>query len=302
MDDGRYSHYRAFYEGPDDGTPLGLVIGNCQAESVRLVLGSSPSFPYQLLRVPPVHELTPLDMAPLHRLLRRTEVLLTQPVRADYRGLPVGTAQLSAALPPSAVTLRWPVVRYGGLHPYTVIVRHPDDPSAVPPLAPYHDLRLLSELAGRRSPRPDTGPRPAAVAEVAARSVAELRRRERATADVAVADLLAPAGAQAARTPNHPGNPVLVGLARRLQAALGQPVDAVDPGRPLLNNIHAPLSTAVITALGLDAAARPSWVVDGEPVTEHRVRAAHRRWYRQHPRWVGAGVARHVDQMNVLGL
>ncbi|WP_414938573.1 WcbI family polysaccharide biosynthesis putative acetyltransferase [Amycolatopsis sp. cmx-11-51] len=276
-------------------------MGNCQAESVRIMLASSKSFPCVLVRVPPIHELSPNDMDPLEALLTRTEILLTQPVRTNYRGLPVGTTQLSARLPSSARTVRWPVVRYGGLHPYTAIVRHPSARSAVPPLVPYHDLRLISQLAGRQVDV-HCAPAAEAVTAVAALSVAELRRRERSTADVAVSDLLTSAGADAMRTPNHPGNAVLLGLAWRLQGALDLPADATDPGRPLLNDIHAPLSQRVITTLGLQARARPDWLVAGEPVDEHLLWKEHTRWYERHPQWIEAGISRHRDQMALLGL
>ncbi|WP_410599754.1 WcbI family polysaccharide biosynthesis putative acetyltransferase [Amycolatopsis sp. lyj-90] len=301
MDHGRFAHYRAFYDGPASKAPIALVMGNCQAESVRVMLATSKSFPCTLVRVPPVHELVSNDMDHLDALLKRTEILLTQSVRSDYRGLPVGTAQLAERLPSSARTVRWPVVRYGGLHPFTAIVRHPDDRSGVPPVVPYHDLRLISRLAGRPSDV-HTGPSADEVVAVAEMSKAEMRRRERATADVAVSDLLVRAGADAMRTPNHPGNSVLLGLARRLQRALDLPGDATDPGRPLLNDIHAPLSERVITALGLKAAIRSTWSMAGEPVEEHFLWKEHTRWYERHPQWVEAGISRHRDQMALLGL
>ncbi len=88
MDHGRCASYRAFYQGGPAKTPIALVVGNCQAESVRIVLASSKSFPYTLVRVPPVHELTLNDMYLLRTLLKRTETLLTQPVRADLSARP----------------------------------------------------------------------------------------------------------------------------------------------------------------------------------------------------------------------
>lgn len=123
MDQGRRTHYRDFYEpGADDG-PVALVHGNCQAESLRVLLAGSPTFPYPLVRVPPVHELTADDLEPLSRLLPRTRLLLSQPVRDGYRDLQLGTSQLV----PGGRVLRWPVIRYSVLHPYSAIVRHPSD-------------------------------------------------------------------------------------------------------------------------------------------------------------------------------
>lgn len=290
-DAGRRAHYGGFYGPPPTG-PVGLVHGNCQAEALRVLLG--PGF----VRIPPVHELTAADLPHLHGLLARCSTLVSQPVRDGYRALPLGTAELAARLPGSARVVRVPVIRYTGLHPYAAIVRHPDDMARVPPVVPYHDLRTLAAAAGR----PPAGPPSAEVVRRIARlSVAELARRERDT-DLGVSDLLRGMGAAAAHTLNHPGNPVLIALARRVQEALGLPVDAGDPGRALLGGIRAPLSAEVVDALGLDAAPRPQWTVDGAPVDDDTVRTAQLAWYATHPQWVTAGLTRHGPRMDLLGL
>lgn len=295
VDPGRRRHYGEFYGGGSG--PVALVHGNCQAESLRVLLAGSPTFTPRPVRIPPVHELTADDLPHLHALLARTQVLLSQPVRDGYRDLPLGTDQLAAHLPPDARVRRWPVVRYAGLHPWTVIVRHPRDMAAVPPVVPYHDLRTLTAAAGLH-PAPPPGA--TVLRAAAALTVAELAQRERTT-DVGVSDLLTGLGVEAAHTLNHPGNPVLIALARRLQAALGLPADATDPGRALLGGIRAPLDAAVLDALGLAAPPRPYWVVDGAPVDDADVRAAQRDWYAAHPQWVAAGLERHARRLELLG-
>lgn len=119
-----------------------LVVGNCQAEATRLLLASSGAV--RSFRVPPVHEWTAEDLARAQELLRRTDVLVTQPVRDDYRGLACGTGQLAQWLPATGRTVVYPVLRFDGLMPYQAIVRSPSDPSLNPPLVPYHDLRVLA--------------------------------------------------------------------------------------------------------------------------------------------------------------
>lgn len=291
MTDGRRTHYRGFY-GPAPDGPVGLVHGNCQAEALRVLLG--PGF----VRMPPVHELTAADLPHLHGLLTHCSVLVSQPVRDGYRDLPLGTAELATRLRRGARVVRVPVIRYHGLHPYAAIVRHPDDMARVPPVVPYHDLRTLAAAAGR----PPAGtPTADVLREIARLSVAELARRERGT-DVGVSDVLPGLGAAAAHTLNHPGNPVLIALARRVQGALGSTVDADDPGRVLLGGVRAPLSAEVVHALGLAVAPIPHWTVDGTPVDDDRVRAAQRRWYDAHPQWVNAGLERHAGRMELLGL
>jgi len=300
MDPARRAHYGAFYDDRAEGGPVAIVHGNCQAESLRVLLAASPSFPYPTVRLPPVHELSAADLPPLRALVRRTAVLLSQPVRDDYRDLPIGTGQLAALLPCDARVLRFPVIRHSGLHPWSAIVRHPSDRSVVPPVVPYHDLRTLAAAAGR--PRPRRQPDVRALRAAATDSVAELARRERLSADVGVSDLLMQFGVEAAHTLNHPGNPVLVALARRVQQALAVPVDVTDPGRPLLGGIRAPLEEPVIDALGLDADPQPDWLVDGVPVSPAAVEQEQTRWYATHPQWVDAGLGRHAGRMQRLGL
>jgi Polysaccharide biosynthesis enzyme WcbI len=297
MDPARREHYADFYDGPPGDAPLALVHGNCQAGSLRVLLAGSPTFPYHAVRMPPVHELTADDLPALHALLPRTALLASQPVRDGYRDLPLGTSQLAAALPRGAQVVRWPVIRYAGLHPYTVIVRHPTDRSAVPPVVPYHDLRTLAVAAGV----PRTGlPGPDELRAAAAMSVEELARRERIGTDIGVSDVLGGLGVEAAHTLNHPGNPVLITLARRVQQAAGVPADAADPGRVLLGGVRAPLEAPVLAALGLAAEPRPHWLVDGHPLDPRDVHAAQLDWYATHAPWVAAGLRRHADRMALL--
>jgi hypothetical protein len=297
MEPDRRAHYGDFYR-LDVHQPVAVVWGNCQAESLRVLLAGSPTFGLPTVRVPPVHELEADDLGPLAALLPHVAVLVAQPVRDGYRDLPIGTGELAARLAPDAAVVRVPIVRYVGLHPWSAIIRHRSAPAGVPPVVPYHDLRTLARAAGRpRGP----APAPAALRSVAAASVAELARREGGT-DVAVSDLLLPAGASAAHTLNHPGNPILVALARRVQAFLGRPGDAADPGRELLGSIEAPVETPVAEALGLDIRPGATWTVDGVAVEPGTVHDAHLGWYRDHPQWIEAGLARHAERMTMLGL
>jgi hypothetical protein len=311
--DGRTRHYGTFYglaagEGTDgavagDDRPVWLVHGNCQAEALRVLLAGAPDAP-RTVRVPPVHELTADDVPHLHALLARTEVLLSQPVRDGYRDLPLGTDEVAARLPAGARVLRWPVVRYTGLHPWQAIVRHPGDRSRNPPVVPYHDLRTVAAALrpGALAPLGSFPAPPAGLREVEAASVAELARREAAGTDVGVSDVLTGLGAAAAHTVNHPGNAVLRVLAERVQAALGLTAGTTDPGRHLLGGVRAPLEPAVLAARGLAGPGRADWVVGGEPVAAEHVHAVQARAYRDDPGWLSAATARHAATMDVLGL
>ena len=300
-DAGRREHYGEFYGlrplPPDDGRPLLLVHGNCQAEALRVLLAGVGE--HRTVRVPPVHELEADDLPHLDRTLAATTVLVAQPVTSDYRGLAVGTAQVADRLGHGAVVVVVPSIRYAGLFPFQAIVRAAG--VGDPPVVPYHDLRTLAEAA--TGARPASGAEASAYCEVARQSVAELARREQRHEAVVVSDLLGPAGAGAVHTVNHPGNEVLRGLARRVLDRLGRDLDVPDPGRTLLDSVRTPLQAEVLEALGLDvAAARGHWLVGGDVVEDGAVREAQLRFYAEHPQLVAAGLERHGDTLALLGL
>lgn len=298
---GRHRHYGTFYglePVPRDDRPLVLVHGNCQAESLRVLLAGGGS-PVRTVRVPPVHELTADDLPHLLALLARVDVLVSQPVADGYRELPLGTAQVLDAAQrargdgrrPRLVVV--PVLRWAALHPFQVVVRSPG--AGEPPLVPYHDLRTLALAAGAPSlPEVPSAPAVRAVRDL---SAAELRSRQDRHGSLPVVDLLTSAGAHATHTVNHPGNAVLAGLAGRVLTAAGLPDAVADPGRTLLDSVHAPVLPEVLDALGLADqadAARTSWTVQGRDVDDDEVRDAHLRWYADHPGVAEAGLARHA--------
>ena len=281
----RRRHYAEFFGDTPAPEGYGVVVGNCQAESIRLVVSNDA---HPGVRVPAVHEMDAADAERLHRLLGRAAFLVVQPIRDGYRGLPLGTAELRAALPAGARTVVVPSLRYGGLHPFQAAIRVPGVDED-PPLVAYHDVRGLAEAAGL--PIPAHLP-PAAVRAIAADSVAELRRREDLGVDVVASDLYSPVVADLARTVNHPGNAVFLPLGERIVAALGAPGTAVNPGRPILAGVRAPLEPWVVDAWDLDAEPRPDWIVAGEHLDADDVRQAHRAWYAAHPEFVAAAVER----------
>lgn len=304
----RREHYAHFYglRPVSEAGPLIVVHGNCQAESLRVLLQGFES-PVTTVRIPPVHELEPEDLAPLTDLVRRADVLVSQPIRPDYRGLPVGTSQLSALTGPSSRTVVVPIMRYAGLHPYQAIVRHPSEPAAVPPVVPYHDLRTVAAAATGADAatalrwNAQAHADPAVLREVGRLSLAELARRE-SRCDIAVSDLVEPLGQAAVHTINHPGNALLVAVARRLQETLGLPVEARDPGRVLLGGVRAPVHPAVAAAHGLLPTGPGVWTVDGKPVDDEHLVTSQLRWYREHPWFVEACLTRHGGLFDLLEL
>jgi hypothetical protein len=302
---GRTRHYGEFYGRPSgDARPLWLVIGNCQAEALRIALDAVTDRPFRTVRVPPVHELGADDLPHLHALLGRTAVLLSQPIRDDYRDLPLGTSQLAATVPASATVLRWPVIRYAGLYPFQVIVRRPSDRSVVPPAVPYHDLRTVAAaLDGRSAGDPwDVDVEPAGFRAVAQASIEALAERERRDTDVAVSDVLAAAGCDAAHAINHPGNTVLATLARRVLTAIGVPGSVTLRADPLLGSVYVPLEQRVLDALSLPGQARSHWRFHGATLDPDWVHRIQLEWYRTNSDFLRLAVDRHGSTMDALGL
>lgn len=300
--DGRTRHYGQFY-GLDSSTvsddrPVLLVWGNCQAEALRIVLSGAPDLPYRTVRVPPVHELTPSDMPFVDRLVDDAAVLVSQPIRAGYRELPIGTGELATRV---RTTIVWPVVRYGGLFPFQAIVRHPSDPSAVPAGVPYHDLRTVVGLSRGRTRYSEWDIGEDRIRAAAAWSVDQLAERERTWCDVAISDVLLSYGVRAAHTVNHPGNDVLVELGTRILAELGCGAPSA-PDRELLGSVRAPLEPPVLEALGLGADPCEEWIVDGNRIAAEEIHDIQVEWYRERPEFVTAAMVRYRELVDILGM
>ncbi|WP_072803312.1 WcbI family polysaccharide biosynthesis putative acetyltransferase [Rhodococcoides yunnanense] len=305
--DGRTLHYGEFYgvtrvQDRDDRRTL-VVWGNCQAEALRIVLASAGDLPYRTVRVPPVHELTAEDIPHVERLLDGADVVASQPVRPAYRRLPIGTADIMAMARASTKKIVWPVIRYGGLFPFQVIVRHPDRPAAVPTGVPYHDLRtILSARQGRtRFENWDVDVSAEQIRSAAIWSIAELARRESRDCDVGISDILSSQGADAAHTINHPGNGVLMRLGGRVLDAVGGS-EPTRPDRELLGTVRTPLENRVVDALELDAAERPTWTLDGDTLTQREIYATQMLWYAEHPEFIDAAITRYGELLDILGI
>lgn len=304
---GRRQHYAHFYgllPLPRDDRPLLLVHGNCQAESLRVLLAGGVlldggASPVRTVRVPPVHELVAEDLPHLDRVLAEVDVLVSQPVRDGYRDLPLGTAEVLSRAGRRPRSVLVPIIRWAALHPFQVIVRSPA--AGEPPPVPYHDLRTLTLAAGR--PALPEIPSADAVRAVRDLSVRELSARQERHGALPVVDLLHDAGAAAAQTVNHPGNGVLTGVAARVLAAIGLPGEIADPGRTLLDSVHTPVLPEVLEALGLadgSGSAHADWLVHGTRIPDAAVREAQLRWYADHPGVAEAGLARHAEAAEAL--
>lgn len=278
-----------------------MVIGNCQADVYRDLLRSADGVSVRDVR--PVYEMTARDIPDLHADLARTDVLIIQPVRDDYRDLPLGHRQLAARLPASATVVLVPVLRYAGLHPYQVLIRPPHDRSLVPPIAPYHDLRAIVAAATGDQDVLDAAPDPAQARAAARESVEALRTREQAHGTLTASDLLE--GTPRWHTINHPDRHTLHEVFRRVLDSL--PAGLLDDpphigDREPLGATRAPVDPAVERALGLPESGPRDWLVDGISFSGDQVTEAHLAWYATTPGVVEEGLRRHADRIDLLGL
>lgn len=296
--DPRRLHYGEFYQlrAPVRAheVPTVAVVGNCQAESLRILLDSTGAV--NSFRIPAIHEWTAEDVELMGDVLAATDVLVMQPVRDDYRGLPCGTDQLAALLPAGARVVRYPVLRFDGLMPYHAIIRSPADPSLNPPVVPYHDLRILIAASRGLDTPVEATPPDETLRELAALSIAELRTREQDHTTVVVSDHLETTPVW--HTMNHPDNSTLIHLAHRVLAAIGIDGEVRDPGRELLGNLDAPVDPQAARALGVEVEGREAW----RPAPAEDIAQAQLEFYREHPEVVEAGLKRHARRLQMLGL
>lgn len=306
-DTGRRKHYGEFYgtsndPGPirgDTSLPFVTVVGNCQAESLRILVQSSGAV--ESLRIPPIHEFTAEDASLLRGILAHTDVLVTQPIRDSYRDLPVGTAELSALLPAGARTITYPVLRFDGLFPYHAIIRDPSDPSRNPPLIPYHDLRLVLAANRRLSAPVVASPSDDALRQAAELSIMQLRIREHRHATIAISDALKTTPVW--HTINHPDNATLATMAQRVLDEIAPGHQAHSPDdREMLGGLDAPVDPDAARALGVHVSGREQWDAQGAIIGTSRIVTEHLHFYRANPQIVRAGLDRHAERLSVLGI
>ena len=282
-----------------------VVWGNCQAGPVAALLGPVLArHGLQVEAVAPVFLADVDEVARVHRLVTGCAYLVSQPIGDDYRVPGSSTAHLASLLPPDGRLLTFPVTFHLGPFPFQVNAHGGDGERVDAPVTDYHDLRAV--VAAERGLGVDDAlawwpePTTAAVREISARSLTELRRRE-AALDVRASSWLDRADAM--MTISHPSNTVLVGVTDALLAAmdLGERVQA--PVREFLGQRRTPLEPAVVRALEWPPdAVRLQWRIDGGEVEPSTVISAHLDLYRERPDIVVDCRRRYAERLGLLGL
>ncbi len=281
-----------------------VVWGNCQAAPIAALLsGPLAEHGLNVLTVPPVFEIDVAGLDRVREALSTAALLITQPIRDEYRIPGCGSAQLAALLPADGRVITIPVIYDSSAFPYQVNAHRGTGERVDAPITDYHDLRTL--VASERGLSADEAvawwPEPTAEAVTgnAARSRAELRRRE-SSLDVAISDQLAD---PVMWTLSHPRNTVLAEVAARILTRLGLTAGVPIPEREFVGARRAPIESAVARALGWpDAAIRSAWVVDQRAVDQRGLLDAQLSWYAARPDIAADARVRFADRLDLLGL
>ena len=282
-----------------------VVWGNCQAEPLALLLREPLArHDLEVVVVPPVFLVDDAGLDRVREVVQTSAVLISQPVRDEYRIPGCGTAQLAELLPAGGRLVTFPVTFHIGAFPYLVNAHGGDGHRVPAPLTEYHDLRAL--VAAERGLDVDRAlvwwpaPTADAVRAIAVDSIAQLRRRE-APLDVAVSSLVD--GRAAMWTLDHPSNAVLGPMADALLRFLGLAETVDVPDREFLGARRAPVEQAVVAAHGWPAeAATPGWRIDRRDIPAVELLSAHLALYRERPDVVADARRRFAERLAVLGL
>lgn len=290
------------------GKPSVVVYGNCQALAIHQLLASTPEFirRYRLVRVPGAHEINRAEIPFVRKAISEAKIIVTQLIKDDYRGLPIGTSQIAQAKRSDADVITFPSIFYKGLHPYLVYV-HASGPLGTP--APrtegYHDLRFIHAASMSYGTAEasewlatfegDSN----AIRESAAQSLRALQEREDRV-KIRVSHAIPSKGPTAFWTLNHPSNAIL-------EEASAEVLKSVDIERPrieideLLTSVRAPIHPDVMSAMAWDGEAGHAWTIRGKNVDDSTLLAEHLAFYRANPHVLATAVAEHRDLLSAFG-
>ena len=288
--------------------PLVVVWGNCQARPIAALIESSVrAAGLRVQRLPPVFEISEADLEQLRRsILPRTAVLISQPIRDEYRIPGCGTSQLAELLPIDARLVTFPVVYDTSAFPYQVNAHLDSGERIGAPITEYHDLRAITAagqgLSVDRTVAWWPAPTASMVSANAQRSLAQLRRREQSL-DVQASDLMT--AGLAMHTLSHPTNLTLVEIARRIVTALGLPgaPEIVSPESEFLGERRAPVEAAVVDALGWPPSVRrDEWSVASKTMSLGYLLERQLDFYARHPGIAADARTRFAERLALLEL
>jgi hypothetical protein len=282
-----------------------VVVGNCQATALELMLSTSEEFTrrFELVRFPPVHELPERIVPELHRAVADAAVLIPQRIDDGYRGgIGLGTDTL-AAIARKATVIRWPSVYWAGYFPDLFYLRDSQQAPVLDGPFDYHDRSILRAYAAGLDVEavcellkdPQVSSEAAAWAEHAS---AELEIRGQ-SCDVQIASFIASHFREELLffTMNHPTNRLLAFIAEEILVLLGL-AGGVDPARmpgEVLGSTFYPLHANHVRALELKfgaahAAGSAPFRIRGDDHEAPRAVQAFFDYYAEHPELVALNV------------
>lgn len=208
-----------------------VVVGNCQAGALELMLNTNEEFTkrFEFVTFPAVHEI-PEEMVPeLHRAVAKAAVVIPQRVQEDYRdGIGLGTETL-ASIAGTVTVVRWPSVFWAGYFPDLFYLRDAKGQPVVRGPFDYHDRTILEAYSSgidvaetcRLLEDPD---RPSDAQAWAANATAELDIRGQ-DCEVKVTSFIASTFRDELLffTMNHPANHLLGFVAQQITELIGIP-------------------------------------------------------------------------------
>ncbi|MCK6210811.1 hypothetical protein KZX45_09685 [Georgenia sp. EYE_87] len=292
--------------------PVVTVYGNCQASALRTLLQRSPSFSnkFTIAWIPGAHQITAHQLPTIRKILRKTSIFITQEIKNDYRGLPLGTSQFVSALASGAQVVTYPVMYYRGLHPYLVYV-HANGALGTP--APrtegYHDLRFIAAAARRMRPAEasrwleDYTGNAEWIRAVASESLNELKRREERL-DIKVSHAIAPLRDTAFWTVNHPSNDLMDVAVQGIMDALSLDSDVLAPlDYELLSSTVVPVHNHIRHALGYTTTSTESlWTIANTLTLEKRLLESHLEYYTARGEILEHALREHGEVLHRAGL
>ena len=295
-------------EPMSSSAPRVVVWGNCQAEPIATLIETSVrAAGMQVEHLPPVFEIDEAGLEHLREdILPQTAILISQPVRDEYRIPGCGTNQLAELLPGDARLITFPNTYDTSAFPYQVDAHLDTGERIDAPITEYHDLRAIVAASQGLSADQAVAWWPAPTANMvitnAQKSRAELRRRERPL-DIHSSDLVT--DGLAMHTLSHPTNPTLVEIAQRIVTTLGLPGESeiAAPEREFLGERRAPIEAAVVDALGWPQSdRRDEWIVAKKTVPRSDLLTQQLDFYARYPGIAVDARTRFADRLTLLEL
>jgi hypothetical protein len=278
-----------------------VVVGNCQASALELMLRTNEEFTrrFELVSFPPVHEFPKAMVPELHRAVAEAAVLIPQRIDDGYRdGMGLGTDTL-AAIAQTSTVVRWPSVFWAGYFPDLFYLRDAAQAPVLDGPFDYHDRSILRAYADGMDAAEtcsllEDAERPSDALAWAEQATAELDARGQ-DCEVQIASFIASRFREELLfyTMNHPTNSLLEFIARQITTLLGVP-GSVDrrrmPGE-VLGSTFYPLHANHVRALRLRfgeevRAGRTTFRLRGKSYEPEQAVQAFYEYYRANPELV----------------